>query len=170
MASSLGPEVLSGPRAGFPFPRGPVSLTMGPVESRADIWAALEEQLPFREGGGIDWDRRYFAKRWSARRLGWAAIEELLSEVIAPKRPCCALGEDRSQLGVETTLRAGLRAWREAEGFAWLVDKSGRWVLERDPEGIVSLEFVSRRSTRMVERLQKLEQRWKGDREGPSSE
>jgi len=136
---------------------------MGGVESRADIWAALEEQLPFREEGGIDWERRYFAKRWSARRLGWAAIEQLLSEVIALARPCFALGEDRAQPGVETTLRAGLRAWRDEEGFAWLVDKSGRWVLELDPEGIVSLEFVSRRSTRMVERLQKLERRWSGE-------
>ena len=140
------------------------------VESRADIWAALEEQLPFREEGGIDWEQRYFAKRWSARRLGWAAIEELLSEVIALARPCYALSAERSEPGVETTLRAGLRAWREEEGFAWLVDRSGRWVLERDPEGIVSLEFVSRRSTRMVERLQKLEQRWKGQGEGPDDQ
>ncbi|MBL4846891.1 MAG: hypothetical protein JKY65_15335 [Planctomycetes bacterium] len=124
---------------------------------KPDAWLLIEEALPFLPSGGVDWAQRPYAKRWSQRRLGWLGLGELLSEVISLRRPCYVFSHEdlpEDELEVQT-LDSALRRLRETslETPWWVIDASGRWVIEVSPAGLVSLEFVRARDTRLLKQM-----------------
>ena len=128
------------------------------IESQA--WAELG-QLVFGEDGAIDWKSRPFSKRWSMRRLGRAGLIELISEHVPLRGPCFSVTPGSEP--VRTTLGDALRALPRGtlDAHHWFVSTQGRWLIELTASGTFSFDFVDERHTKMLERLQRVEARWR---------
>ena len=126
---------------------------------KRDAWLLIEEALLFLPSGGVDWTQRAYAKRWSQRRLGWLGLSELLEEVIPLRRACFLFSQETSPDDdvAPRSLAAALRDLGGADLTThwWAIDASGRWLIEVSPSGLVSLEFVRARDTRLLQRVQK---------------
>ncbi|RMG08138.1 MAG: hypothetical protein D6731_22385 [Planctomycetota bacterium] len=113
-----------------------------PPAPRKPDWGGLEAPFAFSAAGGIDWSLRPFARRWSWRKLGHAAVGDLLGQFVSPKAPCRWVGAHGTRLLSCADALGGLRAAPPYEEPSWLLDPAGRWVVEFAPDGILTFEFL----------------------------
>jgi hypothetical protein len=129
-----------------------------------DPWTLLKEGLPFRDDGGVDWEQRPFAKRWSMRRMGKAGILVLIEQHVTLRARCYWLRSDAPGFEVASVTRALGEAARLDDAHHWLIDTKGRWVAELSQDRIFTFEFVDDRNTKMLQRLRGLEDEWSAKR------
>jgi Tetratricopeptide repeat len=152
------PELLASTQAALAVARAPLTV--------AQTWDLLGERLQRGSDGGVNWSRRYFAKRWSALRLGLAGLQELVQTMVPGRGRCWVFSSD-DDTAEDSPAAAGVRRAmrdRDQDRHHWLIARDGRWIMELHADGTFSFEHVDPRHTRMLKRLEAKQAEWMRER------